>query len=163
MFVSYVHCDMLASCLLGILSILAVRCGYLVAHPNTIEALKPRYNPKSCNSFAQLGAYHALQEVESYYQPYIKATNLSREAFLEALTSRGVRAQSGGAGNFICVYVPSGKTLALCERLEQKAIFVRDIGARFPHYVRITIGLDMSRVVEEVVVALSELGEITSS
>ena len=32
----------------------SVRCGYLICHPNLIEQLRVRYNPKSVNSLAQV-------------------------------------------------------------------------------------------------------------
>ena len=55
---------------------------------------------------------------------------------------------AGGAGNFVCVRVPEGRTAELCKRLEDDHIYVRDISARFHGYVRITIGLEMDRVAE---------------
>ena len=141
----------------------SVRCGYLIAHPSTVEQMKARYNPKSINQFAQIAAHHALEAFDSYYAPYIKSTNHSRDKFLADLLSQGVQVQSGGAGNFVCIYVPSGKTRALCERLEQDAIFVRDIGGRFPNHIRITIGLDMTRVTSALIDSLRTLGEIPNS
>ncbi|KAL6073746.1 DUF5664 domain-containing protein [Balamuthia mandrillaris] len=127
----------------------SVRCGYMVGHPTTIDGLRAYYNPKSVNSFAQVAASQALKEWESYYLPYIKATNAAREAFLHDLQKRGVPARSGGGGNFVCVGpVPGGRTAELCQRLEKESIYVRDISNRFPGFVRITIGLDMSRVVD---------------
>ena len=59
----------------------------------------------------------------------------------------------------MCVHVP-GKTgpAELCKHLESKAIYVRDISSRFPGYVRITIGLEMSRVTDEIVSGLRKMG-----
>lgn len=137
----------------------ALRCGYLIAHPNTIEKLRVYYNPKSVNRFAEIAALNALREVSTYYQPYIQTTNEARVSFLRALQAQGVQAQSGGGGNFVCVHVPGkGATQELCKLLESKAIYVRDISSRFPGYVRITIGLEMSRVVEELVSAMRKIG-----
>lgn len=126
----------------------AVRCGYLIAHPNTVEELSAFYNPKSVNSFAQIAALTALGEAESYYAPYIEATNAARDEFIAALAERGIAARSGGGGNFVCVPAPRGRTAELAARLEEEAIYVRDIGGRFPGFIRVTIGLEMSRVVE---------------
>jgi histidinol-phosphate aminotransferase len=136
----------------------AVRCGYLVAHPNTIEALRAYYNPKSVNEFAQIAAFHALAEVERYYEPYIAATNAAREAFVEHLCARGVEARSGGAGNFVCLRVPDERSADLCRRLEERSIYVRDISGRFPGHVRITIGLEMGRVEEALAEVFAEMG-----
>ncbi|KAH3767751.1 histidinol-phosphate transaminase [Pelomyxa schiedti] len=133
----------------------SLRCGYLVAHPNVIETLRVGYNPKSVNQIAQVGALCALREFSSYYAPYVAATNKAREAFLTCMRSVGVEASNGGGGNFVCIRVPEGtNTQDLCAKLEQQAIFVRDINARFPGYIRITIGLDMSRVEAAIIEAL---------
>jgi histidinol-phosphate aminotransferase len=135
----------------------SVRCGYVIAHPNTIELLRAYYNPKSVNQFAQIAAYHALNEFDSYYRPYIHSTNASRHAFIDALADKQIAVRSGGAGNFVCIQVPDGKTRLVCDRLEEKAIFVRDISSRFPGYIRITIGLEMSRVVQEIIAIFESL------
>jgi histidinol-phosphate aminotransferase len=124
----------------------SVRCGYVIAHPATLEDMRAHYNPKSVNQLAQVAAVAALREFETHYRPYIEATNAAREAFIADLVSRGIEARSGGAGNFVCVHVPDGRTAELCRRLEDHAIYVRDLGARFPGYVRITVGLEMDRV-----------------
>ena len=136
----------------------SVRCGYVIAHPATLDQLQPYYNPKSVNQLAQVAATAALREFETYYRPYIEATHEAREAFVEALQARGVAVRTGGAGNFVCVHVADGRTGELCRRLEDHAIYVRDLGARFPGYVRITIGLEMDRVVAALDQALRAMG-----
>ncbi len=52
----------------------------------------------------------------------------------------------------------SGRAAELCRRLEEQAIFVRDISVRFPGYVRITIGLEMGRVVDAIAAAFEQMG-----
>jgi aspartate/methionine/tyrosine aminotransferase len=47
----------------------SVRCGYVIAHPATLDELRPFYNPKSVNQLAQVAAAAALREFDSYYQP----------------------------------------------------------------------------------------------
>ena len=126
----------------------SVRCGYLLAHPSTIEALKVRYNPKSVNSLAQVAAYHALVEFESYYKPYITATNLTRENFIKDLQELGYKVINGGGGNFICIQVEDDKVNPICEHLEKNLIYIRDVSARLPGVIRISIGENMSRVLE---------------
>lgn len=133
----------------------SVRCGYLIAHPDTLDKLAPYYNPKSVNQLAQVSAHAALGEFENYYRPYIEQINAVRVGFVRELRRRGIDARSGGAGNFACVYVPDGNTAALCAKLEERSIYVRDLGARFHGHVRITIGLDMSPVIEALVDALN--------
>jgi histidinol-phosphate aminotransferase len=135
----------------------SVRCGYLVAHPNTVEQLRCFYNPKSVNQFAQVAATQALAEFAPYYAPYIKLTNDSRTNFIADLRKGGVDARSGGAGNFVCIEIPGGKTKQFCAELEKQSIYVRDISGRFPGYVRITVGLDMSKVVTAVIVAMKHV------
>jgi hypothetical protein len=62
------------------------------------------------------------------------------------LKARGVDCHSGGAGNFVCIAVPGGRTREFCAALERESIYVRDISARFPGFVRITVCPDMQRV-----------------
>ncbi len=135
----------------------SVRCGYVIAHPATLDELRPFYNPKSVNQLAQVAATAALREFANYYQPYIEATHEAREAFVADLESRGIDVRTGGAGNFVCVRVPEGRTAELCKRLEEDHIYVRDISARFHGYVRITIGLEMERVAEAMHRALAAM------
>jgi histidinol-phosphate aminotransferase len=135
----------------------AIRCGYIVAHPNTIENLRSYYNPKSVNELAQIAALNALKEYESYYLPYIKATNAARNQFIKILIENGIMVKSGGGGNFVCVKVQENQTQEICRKLEEKAIFVRDINSRFPGFIRISIGLDMSRVADAIITAIKEI------
>ncbi|MCA9676067.1 MAG: histidinol-phosphate aminotransferase family protein [Kofleriaceae bacterium] len=135
----------------------SVRCGYVVAHPTTIDELRAYYNPKGVNQFAQIAAVAALREVDGYYRPYIARTHAARAGFVADLAARGVTVRTGGAGNFVCVEVPGGDTAELCRRLDAEAIYVRDLGARFPGHVRITIGLEMSRVADAIVAALAAM------
>ncbi|MEZ4402815.1 MAG: histidinol-phosphate transaminase [Kofleriaceae bacterium] len=137
----------------------SVRCGYVIAHPATLDALRPYYNPKSVNQLAQVAATAALREFDAYYRPYIEATHEARVAFVRDLAGRGIDVRSGGAGNFVCVRVPDGRTAELCQRLEDDHIYVRDISARFPGYVRITIGLEMERVADAVHRALAVMAQ----
>ena len=126
----------------------SVRCGYVIAHPATLDELRPYYNPKSVNQLAQVAAAAALREFDGYYRPYIEATHEARDAFVLDLARRGIDVRTGGAGNFVCVRVPDGRTAELCKRLEDDHIYVRDIGARFHGYIRISIGLDMEPVAD---------------
>ena len=126
----------------------SIRCGYIVAHPNTLEALKPRYNPKSVNSLAQIAAYHALDEFEQYYQPYIKATNMTRDNFAKDLEENGFKTHNGGGGNFICIEIEEERIPKVCKYLEENCIYIRDVSARLPGIIRISIGEDMTRVRE---------------
>lgn len=135
----------------------SVRCGYVIAHPATLDQLRSHYNPKSVNQLAQVAAHAALRELDTYYRPYIERTHAARERFVRDLEARGIAVQSGGAGNFVCVRVPCGRTAELCRRLESHDIYVRDLGARFPGYVRITIGLEMDRVAAALGEALAEM------
>jgi histidinol-phosphate aminotransferase len=73
----------------------AVRCGYLIAHPNTVELFRVRYNPKSVNTFAQAAASAALMEFDSYYRPYIYVINEQRERFAAQLREHGFLAKVG--------------------------------------------------------------------
>lgn len=134
----------------------SLRIGYLVAHPNVIERLRVNYNPKSVNHFAIVAAREALKAFDLHYAPYIAETNAARRAFVASLQSRGVDARSGGHGNFVCVNCGSKeRCAALCDGLEQEGIFVRNVSARFPGFVRITIGVtDMKRVEDAVVAKL---------
>ena len=99
----------------------------------------------------------ALREFASYCQPYIEATDEARDTFVADLERRGIDVRTGGAGNFVCVRVPEGRTAELCKRLEDDHIYVRDISARFHGYVRITIGLEMDRVAEALHRALAAM------
>jgi len=135
----------------------AIRCGYIIAHPNIIENLRSYYNPKSVNELAQIAAVNALKEFDNYYLPYIKATNDARDNFIKILEDNTITVKSGGGGNFVCVKVPENQTQVICRKLEEKAIFVRDIHSRFPGFIRISIGLDMTRVSEAIIVAMKEI------
>ena len=42
-----------------------------------------------------------------------------------------------------------GKTREVCEKLKENDIYVRDIGERVKGFIRVTVGLDMGRVVKE--------------
>lgn len=136
----------------------SVRCGYVIAHPATLDELRPFYNPKSVNQLAQVAAAAAVREFEGYYLPYIEATHAARADFVEDLRERGIDVRTGGAGNFVCVRVPDGRTAELCRRLEDDHIYVRDIASRFPGYIRITIGLDMAPVAAALHRALTAMG-----
>lgn len=138
----------------------SVRCGYIVAHPSTLNQLASRYNPKSVNQFAQVAALAALRERETYYRPYIERTHVARESFQTDLEARGVQVRSGGAGNFVCIRVPDGRTAELCERLEAHAIYVRDLNARFAGHVRVTVGTEMSRVADAIHLELRAMGAL---
>jgi histidinol-phosphate aminotransferase len=135
----------------------SVRCGYVIAHPATLDELRPFYNPKSVNTLAQVAATAALREFDSYYLPYIEATHDARDAFVNELEARGIDVRTGGAGNFVCVRVPDGRAAELCKRLESDHIYVRDISARFAGYIRISIGLEMERVAVALHRALVEM------
>ena len=135
----------------------SVRCGYVIAHPATLDELRPFYNPKSVNQLAQVAAAAALREFDGYYRPYIEATHEARDAFVTDLSRRGIDVRTGGAGNFVCVRVPDGRTAELCKRLEDEHIYVRDIGARFHGYIRISIGLDMEPVADALHRALAAM------
>jgi histidinol-phosphate aminotransferase len=135
----------------------SLRVGYVVTHPNTVERLRIRYNPKSVNSLAQVAAYQALVEFESYYKPYITVTNNARENFVKDLQQGGFIVKSGGGGNFVCVGIPQSKISQVTKKLEEKSIFVRDISARVPGFIRISIGEDMSRVRDALLSLIGEL------
>lgn len=136
----------------------SVRCGYVIAHPATLDQLRGFYNPKSVNQLAQVAALAALRELDGHYRPYVERINQARDLFVQDLERRGVAVRSGGAGNFVCVQVPDGRTAELCGRLEDQAIYVRDLNARFPGYVRITVGLEMERVAVALTSALCDMG-----
>lgn len=107
---------------------------------------------------AEIAAFHALKEFDSYYKGYIQATNTARVSFISDMRSRGLSVFNGGGGNFVCLKIPDKICSEdLCKRLEKKAIFVRDIGARFPGYIRITMGLDMVRVADAILGALEDI------
>jgi len=126
----------------------SIRCGYLFAHEKIIEGLLVIYNPKSVNEFAQIAFSEALDSFESYYKPYIQAINESRGKFIKDLRDGGIEVYTGGYGNFVCVKIPKNVNPSeVCEKLKEKSIYVRDISARLPEFIRITIGLDMVRVV----------------
>lgn len=136
----------------------ALRCGYIIAHPATIEALRVLYNPKSVNQLAQIGCSFAVDEFKTYYTPYIYATNEARLRFVGELEAAGIKTLSGGGGNFVCIVVPEGgKAEALCRRLEDGAIYIRNISGRVPNTVRVSIGLDMTRVQEAVISAMKQI------
>lgn len=135
----------------------SLRCGYIVAHPSTIATLRVRYNPKSVNAFASVGAAQALKEVDGYYKPYWVATCSARESFVRDLTKAGYKCKSGG-GNFVSVQVPDGKGAELCTRLESERIYIRDIGGRWKNHIRISVGDDMGRVANAIVQAGKDLG-----
>ncbi len=132
----------------------ALRIGYLVGHPSTIEELRAWSNPKAVNQPAQVAAVAALAAFESYYRPHLEEIAASRERFVAELGAAGVEARSGGGGNFVCVDAGEGRSGALCQALEAQAIYVRDLGTRFPGWVRITVGPRMERVRDAVIEAL---------
>lgn len=121
----------------------------MLAHEKLIEKLARNYNPKSVNEFAQIAFSEALECFEEYYMPYIKQINESREKFIKELRDFEVTTGSGGYGNFVCVWVGEGKTREVCEKLKENDIYVRDIGERVKGFIRVTVGLDMGRVVKE--------------
>jgi histidinol-phosphate aminotransferase len=136
----------------------AVRCGYLVASPATITGLLGHYNPKSVNELAQVAAHAALGELETYYRPYIERSRAARAGFIRQLEAQGIPARCGGGGNFVCLKAPDRRTAELCARLEEHAIYVRDMDAGFPGHVRITIGLDMERAATALATVLRDMG-----
>ena len=135
----------------------ALRCGYIIAHPATVEVLRVLYNPKSVNQLAQIGCGLAIDEFNTYYKPYIFATNEARKRFVTDLEAQGIKTLSGGGGNFVCILVAEGKANALCKRLEESAIYIRNISGRVPNTVRVSIGLDMTRVQDAVVSAMKQI------
>jgi histidinol-phosphate aminotransferase len=123
----------------------SVRVGYLVAHPTTVEELKGLYNPKSVNAVGIVAAQAALKELD-YYQDYIQQVNQNRADFIASLNVNQEIAFSGGHGNFVCVKTENPEQL--CTDLEKHNIYIRNIDGRFPGYVRITIGSEITRVLE---------------
>lgn len=135
----------------------SIRCGYLFAHEKTVEGLLIIYNPKSVNEFAQIAFSEALDAFENYYRPYIQTINESRNKFVKDLKEAQIGVCTGGFGNFVCVQIPKNVSPnEVCEKLKNKSIYVRDISARVPEFIRITIGLEMEKVVTALIEILKK-------
>ena len=76
------------------------------------------------------------------------------------MKEKGIDVYTGGYGNFVCVRIPKGVNPSeVCDRLKEKSIYVRDISGRLPEFIRITIGLDMVRVVNALIEILKKWWE----
>jgi len=135
----------------------SLRCGYIVTHPNTIESLRVLYNPKSVNQVAQVACTAALKEYKNYYLPYIEATNSARLAFIQALNEKGIQTLNGGGGNFVCIHIkPESRVKEVIKSLEENTIYVRDISAKNPGIIRVSIGPEMKRVTDLLISLLTK-------
>ena len=100
-----------------------LRVGYLSAHPDIIDGLGRIYNPKSVNTFAQIGTIAALDDIDylnSYLDQVLTAKELLRTFFA---TRPNIQTWVTDA-NFVVVRVPNIQESL--RRLESLGVYVRD-------------------------------------
>ena len=118
--------------------IAGLRIGYAVADPQTIDALKRIFNPKSVNALGQVAAEAALDDRE-YLDNYVRSVTAAKELIREHLTARGVECRVT-PGNYVLIRLSDPKRF--CALLEDEGVFIRDRSsiAQMQHYARMSVG-----------------------
>nr|MBQ6241661.1 histidinol-phosphate aminotransferase family protein [Lachnospiraceae bacterium] len=132
-----------------------LRFGYLLASRENIETISKIRNPKNINTFTQVAALAALQDV-GYMRAYVREVQEARDRFIRAFNegplSEYIRAFES-RGNFVLIRCRTPEIKAVLGRQWEAAnIFVRDVrqSASLEGCLRITVGTkeQMERVIE---------------
>ena len=132
-----------------------LRFGYLLASRENIEAVSKIRNPKNINTFTQVAALAALQDI-GYMQAYVREVQEARGQFIRAFNEGPLSAYIHAyesRGNFVLIRCRTPEIKAVLSRQWEAAnIFVRDVrqSASLEGCLRITIGRrdQMQRVIE---------------
>jgi histidinol-phosphate aminotransferase len=117
-----------------------LRLGALIAHPSTIDGIRPVLPPYSVNAYA-VAAVEAAFEDLAYYEWYLGQVDESKALLYDALTRLGVKFWPSGA-NFVLAYFGAASR-AVLSGLAARGITVRD-RSRDPGCagcIRITAGI----------------------
>jgi histidinol-phosphate aminotransferase len=114
-----------------------LRVGCLLSQAENIAAVHKGQSPYSVNSIGVLCASEAVEDQE-YVRSYVRDVLEAREILLAGLQELGVRFYPTRA-NFVLVDF-GGLSNAVCQRLRERGILVRDRSSELPGTVRITIG-----------------------
>ena len=116
------------------------RIGYVLASKNNIEILSKIRNPKNINTFSQIAAISALDDLK-YTLDYVNEVIEAKRYFKEELLKLNLEV-FGDGGNFLLVKISADFKNEFIIFLEHKKIFVRDYSHvnGMQDYVRITIG-----------------------
>ncbi|MGS0676883.1 pyridoxal phosphate-dependent aminotransferase [Shewanella sp. 125m-1] len=135
----------------------SIRFGYAISSEKNIQGLHRIRNAKSVNSFAQLSAIAALDDVE-YMRSYVDDVNSSKSSFIKSLVERDFKVLNSEGGNFVLLDLGDSAEFYVKE-LEVLLIYVRSFGHlnACKGLVRITIGIESQmKVVLDALDAISK-------
>lgn len=118
----------------------SIRFGYLISSKNNIKGICKIRNPKSVNTFAQVAANAALDDLQ-YMWDYVSKVNETKDYVFNEMKKMGIAIFPSHGGNYIFVDLADNSG-AIVKNLERNNVFVRSF-AHIPGsegLVRITIG-----------------------
>lgn len=114
-----------------------VRCGYAITTPEIADLLNKARSPFNVNSFAQVGALAALDDME-HISRSVEMVNQGRAAFVEFFERKGLEYVPSHT-NFILVNVGNG--VEVFRQALAQGVIMRPMAAYgLAEYIRITIG-----------------------
>lgn len=135
----------------------AVRVGYLVGHPELIEALHKIRDSYNVNGLGQVAAEATLRDLR-YYRANFARIIATRELLSQELSSLGFRVLPSET-NFILTEPPGAPAAEWHSRLREERILVRWFSApEVQQYLRISIGSE-----KEINALLRAIGKILKS
>jgi histidinol-phosphate aminotransferase len=114
-----------------------LRVGCLLSQPENIASVHKGQSPYSVNSVGVLCASEAVEDQE-YVRSYVRDVLEARQILLGGLRDLGVRFYPTQA-NFVLADF-SERSDAVCQRLQERGILVRNRSGELPGTVRITVG-----------------------
>lgn len=135
-------------------SLAGLRAGFVVGHPDLIEALervKNSFNSYPLDRLAIVGATAAMQD-QAYFAQLCQSIIKTRTTTITSLQELGFQVLPSAA-NFVFTRPPAGNAETLYLALKEQGVLVRHFKKpRIQEYLRITIGTD-----EEMQILLSKL------
>lgn len=115
-----------------------LRCGYLVAHPETAAVIAKIRVGKNINAVAQVAACAALDDIETM-ERYVFEVNAAKEWFKTRAENLGLTVKSTPA-NYVLIKVANPQ--GVLDYLESNSIYIRDRShlPQLKGFIRLTVG-----------------------
>lgn len=136
-----------------------VRLGYLVAHPDAIEAVRRLQPAWSVSALAHAAGLAALAD-DAYLAETMAAVRAAKQRLLDALRGLGLEVQAGAA-NFVMIKVGDASSLRI--ELLSRGIAVRDCTSfGLPQYIRVGVRTvaENARLVEALAACVTQPSEV---
>ncbi len=114
-----------------------LRVGCLLSQAENIRSMRKGQSPYSINSLGILCALEAIEDQE-YLSAYVGEVLKARERLCRGLRRLGIPYYPSEANFVLATF--GEQAAAVCARLREKGILVRDRSAELPGTVRITVG-----------------------